>query len=102
MLTLMRTPGKSIFIGHDIKLTLLLVEKKIATFAANISFQGDELTFSLGEQQMFYINSEIKIMISRIKKTQVFIGIDAPRHITILREEMIGRPRKDKVDNENA
>ena len=42
-------------------------------------------------QESIIINGNIKITILKLDRGQVKIGIDAPKEIPILREELIGR-----------
>lgn len=48
------------------------------------------LTRSIGER-LFIQNGEIKIQVLEVKGGQVRIGIEAPKHISIHREEVFER-----------
>ena len=48
------------------------------------------LTRSIGER-LFIQNGEIKIQVLEVKGNQVRIGIEAPKHISIHREEVFER-----------
>jgi carbon storage regulator len=50
------------------------------------------LTRNVGES--IVIDGGIKITVGTIQGNQVRVMIDAPRDVTILREELVGRPRK--------
>lgn len=50
------------------------------------------LTRNVGES--IVIDGGIKITVGTIHRNQVRVMIDAPRAVTILREELVGRPRK--------
>ena len=59
------------------------------------------LTRSIGER-LLVNNGEIKISVLDIKGNQVRIGIDAPKHITIHREEIYKKIMKDKQVQKEA
>ena len=47
------------------------------------------------------IGDDIIINVNDISGNQVILGIDAPKHINIIRSELIGRtPKESKDDNE--
>lgn len=54
------------------------------------------LTRSIGER-LFIQDGEIKIQVLEVKGNQVRIGIDAPKHIAIHREEVFDRIRTEDV-----
>lgn len=54
------------------------------------------LTRSIGER-LFILDGEIKIQVLEVKGNQVRIGIEAPKHIAIHREEVFER-----IKNEGA
>lgn len=53
------------------------------------------LTRSVGER-LIINNGEIKLNVLEVKGNQVRIGIDAPRHITVHREEIYDRIKSEK------
>ena len=61
------------------------------------------LTRSVGER-LFVNDGEIKIQVLEVKGNQVRIGIDAPKHIAIHREEVFDRIKTEaiKEDEEAA
>lgn len=59
------------------------------------------LTRSVGER-LFIQDGEIKIQVLEVKGNQVRIGIDAPKHITIHREEVFDRIKTEDSTQEEA
>lgn len=55
------------------------------------------LTRSVGER-LFIQNGEIKIQILEVKGHQVRIGIEAPKHIPVHREEVFERMQAEESD----
>jgi carbon storage regulator len=53
------------------------------------------LVLSRKPLQSIMIGSDIKITIVKVERNQVRIGIEAPRDVTILRDELIGRGQTD-------
>ena len=56
------------------------------------------LTRSIGER-LFIQNGEIKIQVLEVKGNQVRIGIEAPKHISIHREEVFERIQTEAQQN---
>lgn len=59
------------------------------------------LTRSVGER-LFIQDGEIKIQVLEVKGNQVRIGIEAPKHIAIHREEVFDRIRTEDSAQEAA
>lgn len=59
------------------------------------------LTRSVGER-LFVNDGEIKIQVLEVKGNQVRIGIEAPKHIAIHREEVFDRIKTETVKEEAA
>jgi len=59
------------------------------------------LTRSIGER-LFIQNGEIKIQVLEVKGNQVRIGIEAPKHISIHREEVFDRIQSEAQQKESA
>lgn len=59
------------------------------------------LTRSIGER-LFIQDGEIKIQVLEVKGNQVRIGIEAPKHIAIHREEVFNRIHSDEQKGEEA
>lgn len=47
------------------------------------------------------INDDIEIVVNRVSHCEVSIGIYAPKHVKIKREELCTEPRKEKIDGED-
>ena len=54
------------------------------------------------EKEKLRIGDEVTITVMSIKGQQVRFGIDAPRHITVNREEVHKRILKEKEDTKNV
>jgi len=54
------------------------------------------LTRSTGER-LIINNGEIKLSVLEVKGNQVRLGVEAPRHVTIHREEIYNRIQKEKI-----
>ena len=59
------------------------------------------LTRSVGER-LFVKDGEIKIQVLEVKGNQVRIGIEAPKHIAIHREEVFDRIKTENITEEEA
>lgn len=59
------------------------------------------LTRSIGER-LFIQDGEIKIQVLEVKGNQVRIGIEAPKNITIHREEVFNRIQSGQVEAHEA
>lgn len=59
------------------------------------------LTRSIGER-LFIQDGEIKIQVLEVKGNQVRIGIEAPKHIAIHREEVFNRIQSSDESGEQA
>lgn len=59
------------------------------------------LTRSIGER-LFIQDGEIKIQVLEVKGNQVRIGIEAPKHIAIHREEVFNRLKTEDLKEEEA
>ena len=59
------------------------------------------LTRSVGER-LFILDGEIKIQVLEVKGNQVRIGIEAPKHIAIHREEVFDRIKTEAVKEDEA
>lgn len=57
------------------------------------------LVLSRKKSEVICIGDDIEISISEIRRYVVRIGITAPKHIKVLRKELIGRERKEKKDD---
>lgn len=58
------------------------------------------LTRSIGER-LFIQDGEIKIQVLEVKGNQVRLGIEAPKHIAIHREEVFDRIKTEGVAQQN-
>jgi len=47
--------------------------------------------------ELIFIDGDIKITVLDIKDNQVKIGIDAPEDVSIVREEILDRPKEDPL-----
>ncbi len=81
MLVLTRRESESLLIGDDIKLTVLKIENKQITVDVNSEI------FYLKIEEGIEIGDDIKVTVVKIIKGQVKLGFDAPKDVTINREE---------------
>jgi carbon storage regulator len=58
------------------------------------------LTRRIGESVK--INEDITVTVLGIKGNQIRIGIDAPRHVSVHREEIYQRIKKEEIEEEEA
>ena len=58
------------------------------------------LTRSIGER-LFIQDGEIRIQVLEVKGNQVRLGIEAPKHIAIHREEVFERIKNESVQQQN-
>jgi len=58
------------------------------------------LTRSVGER-LIINNGEIKLNVLEIKGNQVRIGIDAPKHVSVHREEIFDRIKSEETSQTN-
>ena len=58
------------------------------------------LTRRVGESVK--INEDITVTVLGIKGNQVRIGVDAPRHVSVHREEIYQRIKKEEIEEEEA
>lgn len=58
------------------------------------------LTRSIGER-LFILDGEIRIQVLEVKGTQVRLGIEAPKHIAIHREEVFERIKTEGAAQQN-
>ena len=54
------------------------------------------LTLSIGE--LFYIGEYVRVVVLEVNGNQVRLGIEAPKHIAVHREEIYRRIRREKQD----
>jgi len=55
------------------------------------------LTRAVGET--LRIGDDIKLVVLAVHGRQVRLGIDAPKDVTVLREELVGRPKKEDAQH---
>ena len=58
------------------------------------------LTRRVGESVK--INEDITVTVLGIKGNQVRIGVDAPRHVSVHRDEIYQRIKKEEIEEEEA
>ncbi len=58
------------------------------------------LTRKIGESVI--INEDITVTVLGIKGNQIRIGVDAPRHVSVHREEIYQRVKKEELEEEEA
>ena len=58
------------------------------------------LTRRVGESVK--INEDITVTVLGIKGNQIRIGVDAPRHVSVHREEIYQRIKKEEIEEEEA
>ncbi len=58
------------------------------------------LTRRIGESVI--INEDITVTVLGIKGNQIRIGVDAPRHVSVHREEIYQRMKKEEFEEEEA
>lgn len=58
------------------------------------------LTRSIGER-LFILEGEIRIQVLEVKGNQVRLGIEAPKHIAIHREEVFERIKTEGIAQQN-
>ncbi len=58
------------------------------------------LTRKIGESVI--INEDITVTVLGIKGNQIRIGVDAPRHVSVHREEIYQRVKKEEFEEEEA
>ena len=54
------------------------------------------LTRRIGE--LFYIGDDVRVVVLEVNGNQVRLGIEAPKHIAVHREEIYRRIRREKQD----
>ncbi len=59
------------------------------------------LTRSIGER-LIIGNGEVRVHVLEVRGSQVRLGIEAPRHIPVHREEIYNRITKENVDTEEV
>ncbi len=59
------------------------------------------LTRSIGER-LIIGNGEVRVHVLEVRGSQVRLGIEAPRHIPVHREEIYNRITKENVDTEGV
>ena len=59
------------------------------------------LTRSIGER-LFILDGEIRIQVLEVKGNQVRLGIEAPKHIAIHREEVFDRIKSEAAQQHGA
>jgi carbon storage regulator len=52
------------------------------------------LVLSRRQSEQIVIGRDIRITVVNVERDQVRIGIDAPRNVVVLREELVGRQSK--------
>lgn len=98
MLVLTRRPDPgddTIVIGDDIEIKLLsLLTYPEAAAVIEIKV-GDvvEDTVTLHSDERYDITQSVVIGVTKIEPEQVRVGVEAPKTMTIVRQEIIGRPR---------
>ena len=93
MLKLKRSPGQSIMIGDDLKITL----ERISQTDVAVSINEREVTISRGGSHK--ISDDIAIHILAILPNMISIGIHAPKKIPIFRDEIYKRIQRRKADS---
>lgn len=110
MLVLERAIGKKLMIGKDIVVTMLDFKSGCILLAIDAEPEAVILDESSSEKserigakkwlcmisryESVWIAKEVKLVFIRPKGAEtVLLGVDAPRHITVLREEIVGFPR---------
>jgi carbon storage regulator len=80
---------------YDIKFTIKLLKRVIKSvlFILKGGYTMLVLTRSVGER-LIINNGEIKLSILEVKGNQVRIGIDAPKKVSVHREEIFNRINK--------
>lgn len=58
------------------------------------------LTRRIGESVI--INEDITVTVLGVKGNQIRIGVDAPRHVSVHREEIYQRVKKEELEEEEA
>ncbi len=58
------------------------------------------LTRKIGESVI--INEDITVTVLGVKGNQIRIGVDAPRHVSVHREEIYQRVKKEELEEEEA
>lgn len=60
------------------------------------------LIFERKAGQVFYIGDDIQVTILQIRSNQVKIGIDAPKHIPVHRQEIYDKIKNGEAREENV
>jgi carbon storage regulator len=94
MLVLSRRENESVIIDNDIELKLLKTQYNLAIFEVKYSDQLKE--FESSTDGCFNISKNIKVSIVEIQKGKARIGIDAPKEISIHREEIYNKIKDQK------
>jgi len=84
---------------YDIKFTIKLLKRVIKSvlFILKGGYTMLVLTRSVGER-LIINNGEIKLSILEVKGNQVRIGIDAPKKVSVHREEIFNRINKEEKE----
>jgi sRNA-binding carbon storage regulator CsrA len=87
MLQITRRIGESLRIGESIRLTLFAIESGLRVRIA-MERKGS-YTFSMDLNENVLLGSEVELTLLDINRGTARFGIDAPKAITIMREELI-------------
>ncbi|MBB3048941.1 carbon storage regulator CsrA [Litorivivens lipolytica] len=98
MLILARQRGESIIIDGQFRVTVVAITSQTAT----IKIPGDEQPYELGLSESIPVLQDVEIQVSSISGGQVRLGITAPRHIGIVREELLEKPLDEREAEPNS
>lgn len=93
LLVLNRTPGESVMIGDDITVTVFGLDgRRVALSTRYVLAEGiwTNLTWH-DERDAFSITDAIQGCICSVSGNQVRLGIDAPRSVSVHRQEVYNR-----------
>lgn len=93
MLKLKRSPGQSIMIGDELKITL----EKISSTDVVIKINDKEVKIDRGGN--LKLTDDIDIHILAILPNMISIGIHAPKEIPIFRDEIYKKIQQRKTSN---
>jgi carbon storage regulator len=77
-------------ISYDVKVEVAGDQPRAeACELENDSKEGEMLVLSRKQNDAIVIGDDIRITVVRVDRNQVRLGIEAPSHVTVLREELI-------------
>lgn len=97
MLVLTRRIGEAILIGEHIRLQVLSTGGGKA--ALKVEYLRDArptLTWICETRDPVLVDDEIKVRVVRVRRGQIAVGIQAPREIVVLREELVTATQQHK------